>query len=77
MKTTYLRFERDYLEDAKRYRSKRDAIYAYLECARSLAHFGQAIEASLHYAESANELQEYPNFVLSLGSRGGIRIERA
>ena len=74
---TYLRIGNDYLDNAKRYRSKRDAIHAFLEVARELARFEQRIDATLHYARSKSELAEYPDFILSLGPRGGLRIERA
>jgi hypothetical protein len=73
---TYLRIGADYLEDAKRYASKADALAAYLEVAQELAQFDQRIEASLHYARTKAELVEYPDFVLSLGPRGGLKIER-
>lgn len=73
---TYLRIGSDYLEDAKRYRSKKAAIAAYHHVASELARYDQRIDASLHYARTKDELQEYPDFVLSLGLRGGVRVER-
>lgn len=73
----YLRMGSDTLEEAKRYANKRDAIAAYRGTMEELARFGQSIEASLHYASSRKELQEYPDFVLSPGERGSVKVERA
>ena len=74
--TCFLRVGNDYLEDAERHATKADAIAAFAETARELARYDQRIEATLHYAANRDELQEYPDFVLSLGPRGGIRCER-
>lgn len=74
---TYLRIGSDYLEQATAYRNKRAAVEAFAETARELARYDQRIEASLHYANNRDELAEYPDFVLSLGPRGGVKIERA
>ena len=71
----FLRMGSDYLEDAKPYRSKRDAVEAYAETMRELSRFGQHIEATLHYATSRDDLAEYPDFLLSPGPRGGVRVE--
>ena len=73
---TYLRIGSDYLDDAKRYRSKKRAIEAFYRVASELARHDQRIEASLHYARTKDELQEYPDFVLSIGPRGGVKVER-
>lgn len=73
---TYLRIGTDYLDDAKRYPSKKRAIEAFHKVASELARYDQHIEASLHYARTKGELQEYPDFILSLGPRGGVRVER-
>lgn len=73
---TYLRIGSDYLEDAKRYRSKKAAIAAYHHVASELARYEQQIDASLHYARTKDDLHEYPDFILSLGPRGGVRVER-
>jgi hypothetical protein len=74
---TYLRIGSDYLDDAKRYRSKKAAIAEFKHVASELARYEQRIDASLHYARNYDELHEYPDFVLSLGPRGGVKIERA
>lgn len=73
----YLRYQQDTLDEAKGYQSKGAAVDAFERTARELDRFGQAIEASLHFANGREELAEYPNFVLSLGPRGGLRCERA
>ena len=73
---TYLSFH-GINSDAARYRSKAAAIRAYERAARELERIGQPLEATLHYANSREELNEYPDFVCSLGPRGGLKIERA
>lgn len=72
---TYLRIGSDYLEDAKRYPSKRAALAAFREVAEELARYGQRIEASLHYANNKEELAEYPDYTVALGPRGGLKVE--
>lgn len=71
----FLRMGSDYLEDAKPYRSKRAAVDAFADTARELARYDQRIEASVHIAPTMAEVVEYPDFVLSLGPRGGVRVE--
>lgn len=44
--------------------------------AQDLARFGQRIEATLHIAPRRSEIAEYPDYVLTLGPRGGIKRER-
>ena len=72
----YLRVGDDYLEQAKAYSSKRAACVAFRREAEELAEYDQTLEASIHYANSKAELVEYPDFVLSLGPRGGLKVER-
>lgn len=72
----YLRIGADTLDAAKRYPSMRAAIEAYAEVARELARYDQRIEASLHFARNREELQEYPDRLLSLTVRGAIKCER-
>ncbi len=74
---TYLRIDADALDAAKRYPSMRAAVEAYADTARELARYGQRCEASLHFANNRDELQEYPDRLLSVGPRGGIKVERA
>ena len=75
--TCYLRIGSDYLEDAVRYSSLTSAKDAYFECAHQLDRFGQSIGATIHIADRKSELQEYPDYVLALGRRGGLVCERA
>lgn len=57
------------------HRTKGDAV-ADFECvARYLDRFEQRITASIHIAHKRDEIVEYPDFVLSLGPRGGVRVE--
>jgi len=73
----YLRIGDDYLEDAKRFASVRAACAHFRGVAEELDRYGQQIEASIHLAPSRDDVAEYPDFVLSLGPRGGLRVERA
>ncbi len=74
--TCYLRIGSDYLDDAVRYPTLGAAKDAYRDCAYQLDRYGQSIEASIHIASSGSELQEYPDFTLALGPRGGLVCER-
>lgn len=74
---TFLRIGADYLEDARGYPSKAAAVADFLAEARELARYGQQIDASLHIARTAADVVEYPDYVLSLGPRGGLKMERA
>lgn len=73
----FLRIGSDFLEDAAAYRSKASAVAVFAEVAKELAGYGQAVEASIHIAPTRDEVAEYPDFVLSLGPRGGVRVEAA
>lgn len=73
---TFLCYVGETLEDAKPFGSKSSAVADFENTALKLARYGQAIEASLHVAEGAESLAKYPDFVLSLGPRGGVRCER-
>ncbi len=78
MKTRYfLRLGSDELELARPYRTRADALAAFLADARELARYGQDLAATVHLAPSRAELAEYPDLVLSLGPRGGLRVELA
>ena len=72
----YLRIGDDDLDQARAYRTRAAAIDAFAEVARELDRFGQEIEASIHLAPCRDQINEYPDFVLSLGPRGGVRVER-
>lgn len=73
----YLRVGDDDLDTAERHRTKADALAAYAEVARELARYDQRIEATVHIAPLRREIADYPDFVLSLGPRGGIRCDAA
>lgn len=73
----FLRIDNDYLEDAKAFQTKQGAVRRFLIVARELDRYGQACTATVHVARSKDELVEYPDWVLSLGPRGGARIEKA
>lgn len=72
----YLRIGDDYLDDSEEHRTLADAKSAFLCAARELAGYGQAIEASIHIATSHADLDEYPDYVLALGPRGGLQCCR-
>lgn len=65
------------LDAAQGFLTKGAAVQAFADSARQLARYGQSLEATLHIANGRAELQEYPDFVLSLGPRDGVRVERA
>ena len=73
----FLRMGSDDLDQATRFRTRADAVAAYGYAARELAEYGQDLDASIHLAPTRAELVEYPDLVLSLGPRGGVRVERA
>jgi len=73
----YLRMGNDYLNEAERHATLRDAVAAFREVANELGRYGQRIEASVHIADKRSECAEYPDYVLSVGPRGGVRYERA
>lgn len=72
----YLRIGDDSVDDAAFHRSIQDAVAEYEACARELDGYGQRIDASIHFVDAkGDEPDEYPDRVLSLGPRGGIKIE--
>lgn len=71
----FLRYQNDDLSDAKRFDTKAAAMAAFEATARDLARYGQPIEASLHYADTLDDIGEYPDAILSLGPRGGLRCD--
>ena len=72
----YLRIGDDSLEEAEEHPTKQFAVWAFQRVAEQLARYGQEIEASLHKAKNRDEVVEYPDYVLALGPRGGIKIDR-
>lgn len=77
MTTCYLRMGNDPLEEAILFPSIAEACDEFLDTARELARYGQRIEASIHIADNFYEVAEYPDYVLALGPRGGLKKERA
>ncbi|MBU7436118.1 MULTISPECIES: hypothetical protein [Burkholderiaceae] len=73
----FLRMGADYLEDAVKHGTKADAIAAFRETSDELDRYGQSITASIHIADTMEEVVEYPDFVLERGPRGGVKVERA
>ena len=73
----FVRIDNDYLEDAKAFNTKQGAVAYFRRTAEELARYGQACSASIHIAPRMNDVVEYPDFVLSLGVRGGVHIEKA
>lgn len=73
----FLRLGDDGLESALSFRTRRGAVNSYRATAHELWAYGQSLEATIHAAPDLESVAEYPDWVLSLGSRGGVRIERA
>lgn len=73
----WLRVGSDYLDEAEPHPTLASAKAAFADTARELDRYGQRIEASVHIAPTRAELAEYPDFVLELGPRGGIRCTPA
>jgi hypothetical protein len=74
---SYLRIGDDDLNKAERCNSIRQACNRFRFVAEELANYGQAIDATIHRAEKRNECVEYPDYVLSLGPRGGVKCEKS
>lgn len=73
----FLHHQGDTAPERTAYPTKRAAIDAYAQTAWELDRYGQRHEATLHRAPDYDSVAEYPDFVLTLGPRGGIRCERA
>ena len=71
----YLCIGVDTLDEACRYATKRDALDTFRDVAEGLARFGQNVQGTIHVAASRDALSEDPDWVLSLGPRGGLRCE--
>lgn len=77
MMKAYLHYPDIPLEHAQVFRSITAACAAFKITADAVGCLGQAIEASVHIAKNRSELVEYPDYVLSVGPRGGLKKERA
>lgn len=73
----FLRMGNDSLDEAVRCPSLKYAKGEFMATALELDRYGQRIDASIHIATDADEVVEYPDLVLSLGPRGGLKCERA
>ena len=80
MSRVYIRFDNQYLEDAELCDSIAEAKRYFADTARDLGRYGQEVTASLHLYDrrvtDGKHCQEYPDFILSVGPRGGVRVER-
>ena len=80
MAKVYLRIGDDCLDQAQLCDSIKDARAEFEAVARELDGYGQRIEASIHrYCRDLPgpvRAAEYPDYVLSLGPRGGFKMER-
>jgi hypothetical protein len=72
MTKCYLRTGDDYLQDAEFHPSIASAKAAFFDTARELWRYEQAIDASIHIADSIMSCHEYPDFTLRLGPKGGL-----
>jgi hypothetical protein len=73
----FLRIGDDYLEQATPFKTKSAALDYYRAVAEDLIRFDQRIEASVHVAPDRDQVVEYPDWVLSLGPRGGLQVQAA
>lgn len=73
----WLCLERDALEQSSPHASLKLARDEFERYAQPLERIGQMLTASVHLAPTRKEIAEYPDFVLSVGPRGGIKVERA
>lgn len=73
----FLRIGDDCLEQAIAFKTKSGAIDYYRRVAEDLIRFDQAIEASIHVAPDRDQVVEYPDWILSLGPRGGLHLQSA
>lgn len=73
----YLRIGTDSVEEAACFLTLAAAVREFRFVAQELWSFGQSIEASLHRAPDREHVAEYPDWVLSIGPRGGIVVDRA
>jgi hypothetical protein len=77
----YLRIGSDSIDEAIKCRSLHAATVCYAHVARELACYGQSIDATVHKVDlgprgGASAIEEDPDYVLSLGPRGGVKVER-
>ena len=71
----FLRIDNDTLDDAVPFNTLRGAKARFRVVASELARYGQSCVATVHYARRRSELNEYPDYMLTLGPRGGVQAE--
>ena len=71
----FLRIGDDHLEQAVPFKTKSAALDYFRSVAEHLIRFDQQIEASVHVAPDRDQVVEYPDWVLSLGPRGGLQVQ--
>ncbi len=71
----FLRVGDDSLDEAKRCSTKATAVWRYQQVARELAQYEQESSASIHQACTRDLIDEYPDYVLALGPRGGVQVQ--
>lgn len=76
MATCFLVCGDEDLSEAKKFHSIAAAKEEYLSVARELDRYGQRIGGSIHIARTRDDVVEYPDYVLSLGQHGGLKVER-
>lgn len=88
MTRCFLRIGNDYLEDAEECFSIEEAVDEYRAYAEDVLRFEDTCaDAAIHIPDNAkasvaarpdprDRLGEYPDYVLSIGPRGGVRKER-
>lgn len=69
----------DGLDSAPWYYTRQDAVSAFCDYAREGMRTGldEYPTGAIHAAPSRDELNEYPDWILSIGPRGGVRVDRA
>lgn len=72
----YLMYAGTLWPEYEAHKSIGDAKAEFLSAATQLDNFGQHLEASLHIAASEDQINEYPDYTLSLGKRGALKCER-
>lgn len=73
----YLLLCSDMPEDAEECSSIAAAVRSFQRTAEVLDRYGQRCDATIHFAiDDHRKFAEYPDYVLSLGPRGGIVKER-
>lgn len=72
----YLRIDNEDLEDIASFPNKAGAVAEFEKIARGLLPYGQIVEGTIYVADYLDDFP-YPDFVLGLGPRGGVRVERA